>query len=272
MADIVTFQTNNIRSGTYGDSSATSCAGVPGTGSLSAAYCQAYTTVTTALDSDGYLWFCNTDGYVRQSNLHTSIAENVWVCPILIRRSALTLTYGGSYGTITDLYGSELKQKTIFKESGISGYFDGISAYDIPRSLSSVPDTATASSLGYWNSGWTVDDLSLDSDNNATFYVGYPIYYATSLNADANSSDDPVTFSLVPFTFNFQTIVEALDYYPFAIYNSGWQSCNRSGGALKKYSGSAWNDLKNRESNASDSTVFNYSGSSWDIAPLIGSV
>lgn len=269
MADIVASQRTHITSGTLGDKTARSCAGVPGAGSLDAAYVYVNTYINTLLDSDGLLWFANTSGYVRQTGMIDEIGDTYWFSTCMIRRNSFTLNYGGDSGNLISRYGSELFQRELWKSMGIEPTFTGNTTYSVTTSPAT---TDAAESAGYYCPGWTLDDCNPTTSNGVStieLSLAYPIYYSySSTGSTSRDGDTAVSFSSVSFEFEVTNLIE---YYPFAIYSSSaWQSCNRSGGALEKYSGSAWTDLKNIEGSSDDSSVFNYDGSSWNIAPLIG--
>lgn len=58
-------------------------------------------------------------------------------------------------------------------------------------------------------------------------------------------------------------------YYPFAIKQPDWLSCNRPSGAVKRLD-SDWKDVKNNKSDASQSKAFLKDEPDWKIAPKVG--
>lgn len=251
--NIIASQTNHITSGTLGNKSATSCGGVPGEG-LSSAYIYVNTYITTLLDDDGYLWFANTSGTAQQTGMIDTGGQSSWYIYTVIKNAPFTIAYTGSFESS---YAGQYFQKSLWHAQGVSSNFTGSTTYSTSTAVSTV---AQAQSLGYWNSGFKVTDFPrVGSTTNVTVYVAYPVSYG--------EGDTPVQLSALPFSFSFSGILE---YFPFAVYSDGWQSCNREGGSLTKYNGSSWGDLKNIEDASDVSTVFNYDGSSWQIAPKIG--
>lgn len=251
--NIVASQTNHIVSGTLGDKTAVSCGGVPGTGTLDSAYIYVNTYITTLLDDDGHLWFANTSGRAYQTGM-IDIYGVAWYIHTMIRNRSFSITYVGNF---EDTYAGQYFQRTLWHSAVASENFTGSVTYNVSTNVTTV---SQAESLGYYDSGYSLDDFPREGNTtNVTVYVMYPINYGVG--------DTAVTLTALPFTFSFSQILE---YYPFARYSGGWLSCNREGGSLTKYSGSSWTDLKNIEGSASESTVFNYSGSAWEIAPKIG--
>lgn len=266
MPNIIATQRNHITSGVLGDKDTVSCAGVPGTGRLDSAYIYVNTYINTALDDAGYLWFANTSGYVRQTDMRDDYGDVRWWSACRINNDPFTLTYGGDYPDLITRYGSYLFQREAWKDNLTVGTFTGNTTYNVTTSPAT---TSAAENAGYWESGWTIADCNpVTSDGVTTIKldIAYPVYYGATAN-QATHSDTAVTFDSVQFTFDIEELIE---YYPFAVYISGWQSCNRTGGSLTKYSGSSWNNLQNIENNTDESTVFNYDSGSWNIAPKIG--
>ena len=83
--------------------------------------------------------------------------------------------------------------------------------------------------------------------------------------------DDPIYPN--PVRITIPGFLEYLDYYPWAIRkSSSWKSCDRSGGSLTIRKGGSWRDVKNVEAGEGNDDAFYRDGSSWKVAPKIGSL
>lgn len=147
-------------------------------------------------------------------------------------------------------------------------------------------------------SGWQIPDNVAwgiyASDNNPPTYQGTiatkttftKALSASDFDADGNIKDfalvrygsrwyssgeggHPVGQAVVnsgnDFTIHLSDLVS--DYFPWAVWQSNWMSCNRQGGSVQRRSGN-WTDAKN-SSSIEDSHVFHHAGG-WQISPKTG--
>lgn len=103
-----------------------------------------------------------------------------------------------------------------------------------------------------------VSDFGAGEDQNGIIYIGGTGTYAgTNYNYPA-----PYRIT-IPGWHPQATVTE---YYPCAIYNSGWKSCNRTGGSCQKYT-TAWGDVKCADDDSKKLCQYYQNG--WIRAPLL---
>lgn len=130
-------------------------------------------------------------------------------------------------------------------------------------SCSSTPnsDNASGAGNGYIYIGKLTDYHGNDQDQDGYIYLGGTgTYYV----------EDPLYPD--PYRITVPGFMRFLDYYPFAVRKSGqWMSCNRSGGSTTIRKSGSWRDVKNVVVGQGNDHAFIRSGSSWEVAPEIGS-
>lgn len=122
-------------------------------------------------------------------------------------------------------------------------------------------------------SSWNSYDIPLNGDPNSVRGLvvanGFMRWYW-------HGSDAPggVKCSVVDYRSEFKVAVApegSLEflYFPWAVYQGGWKSCDRDGGSYQWMSG-GWQDRKNSLTDDSKTTVWYMKNGGWAKAPLIG--
>lgn len=141
--------------------------------------------------------------------------------------------------------------------------------FEVARATVHVPNRGDGRGNYVWNVSATGINLGSARDFGATtdgrdgllWFSGTGSYYVTD-----PIYPDPMQI-VVP---GFWEIVPPEDYYPCAVFNGSFKSCDRSGGSFKMFSGSAFRDVKNKEGDPAGSKLTYFTGGAWKETPLIG--
>lgn len=265
MANVNAYADNVIYSGELGNKEAVSCAGVPGMG-LPSVYAYVNTRIRTLVDETGVLWFANVDGTVAQYDMRDDYGDSDWLCSCVIEKDPFSITWPVGTTNMLDQLSGRAFQTAVWHSAAAGSGWTGVVNYN----LADVPtNTDDATTLGYKNSGYTLEDLGVVTSDGTVqtttvnLYVCYPITYGT----DSGTTSE-LTISSLALSFDFTSLVPEGSYYPWAMHESGWQSLNRDGGLLGTRENDAWRDLLNVADDADESCVF-YRENGWQVAPLM---
>ena len=239
-------------------------------------YCNINLNLKFEIDSNSYLWMILNESGIQStiSVTNTYISSSNYNCIYYISSKPFTLKLDPIDGNITGYPAEQDKLwESQFEVTVPASYYTpgGLSVGDFNWSpltqnrISQLSGPKIPLGDAYDVFEW---DPSSDYTGTGYLYLG-----GTSWGYGTTSQTGVRNIEAVRLKFN--GIRNYIDYFPGAIYDTrgNLNSCNRSGGYFRKLSRSSYQNKRNIESSASNSTVVIHNGSGFNVvAPLIGDV